>query len=118
MASEDGQRSDQSNADKRQEEQRVVVITRICRMMIPVLALSIPFFAMSRIGAALPFFAITAAALATFCSESVLAVSFRAEFIATSSLAGINRNPCRAGLRGRRVLFGGIDLGRRRIRFQ
>ena len=65
MALEDGQRSDQSSDDKRQADSRVQVITRIWRMIIPVMALSIPFFAMSRIGIILPFFAIGAAAVAT-----------------------------------------------------
>ena len=65
MALEDGQRSDQSSDDKRQDDSRIQVITRIWRMIIPVMALSIPFFAMSRVGIILPFFAIGAAGIAT-----------------------------------------------------
>jgi hypothetical protein len=65
MALEDGQRSDQSSDDKRQDDSRIQVITRIWQMVIPVMALSIPFFAMSRIGIILPFFAIGAAGIAT-----------------------------------------------------
>jgi len=65
MALEDGQRSDQSSDDKRQDDSRVLIITRIWGMIIPVMALSIPFFAMSRVGIILPFFAIGAAGIAS-----------------------------------------------------
>jgi len=65
MALEDGQRSDQSSDDKREADSRIKVITRIWQMIIPVMALSIPFFALSRVGIILPFFAIGAAGIAT-----------------------------------------------------
>src|ERR1700722_6652233 len=65
MALEDGQRSDQSSDDKRKGDSRVQAITRIWQMIIPVMALSIPFFALSRVGIILPFFAIGAAGIAT-----------------------------------------------------
>ena len=65
MPSEGGQRSDQSDEDKSQRDPRVQVITRIWQLLIPVMALSVPFFAMARIGIILPFFAIAAAGFAT-----------------------------------------------------
>jgi hypothetical protein len=65
MALEDGQRSDQSSDDKRKGDAKVQAITRIWQMIIPVMALSIPFFALSRIGIILPFFAIAAAGVAS-----------------------------------------------------
>jgi hypothetical protein len=67
MASEDSHGSDSPDKDERQEDPRVEIIGRIWRMLIPVMALSIPFFAMARIGIILPFLAIAAAAVSTAC---------------------------------------------------
>jgi hypothetical protein len=65
MASEDSGRSEQSNEEGRHDDPRVEIIGRIWRMLIPVVAVSIPFCALSRVGIVLPFFAIGAAGLAT-----------------------------------------------------
>jgi hypothetical protein len=67
MASEDIRRSDQSNEEGKHDDPRVEIIGRIWRMLIPVVAISIPFCALSRVGIVLPFFAIGAAGLATAC---------------------------------------------------
>jgi hypothetical protein len=65
MASEDSGRSEQSNEEGKHNDPRVEIIGRIWRMLIPVVAVSIPFCALSRVGIVLPFFAIGAAGLAT-----------------------------------------------------
>jgi hypothetical protein len=67
MASEDSQRPDPQDREVERGDPRVQIIGRIWRMLIPVLALSIPFCAISRIGIILPFFAIGAAGVATAC---------------------------------------------------
>jgi hypothetical protein len=67
MASEDSQRPDPQDREGERGDPRVQIIGRIWRMLIPVLALSIPFCAISRIGIILPFFAIGAAGVATAC---------------------------------------------------
>jgi len=67
MASEDSQPSDPQDRDVQRSDPRVQIIGRIWRMLIPVLALSIPFCAISRVGIILPFFAIGAAGVATAC---------------------------------------------------
>lgn len=67
MASEDNGRSEQSSEEGKHNDPRVEIIGRIWRMLIPVVALSIPFCALSRVGIVLPFFAIGAAGLATAC---------------------------------------------------
>ncbi len=66
MASEDSGRSEQSNEQGKHDDPRVEIIGRIWRMLIPVVAISIPFCVLSRVGI-LPFFAIGAAGLATAC---------------------------------------------------
>jgi hypothetical protein len=65
MASEDSGRSEQSNEEGKHEDPRVEIIGRIWRMLIPVVTISIPFCALSRVGIVLPFFAIGVARLAT-----------------------------------------------------
>jgi hypothetical protein len=65
MASEDSQPSDPQDRDVQGSDPRVQIIGRIWRMLIPVLALSIPFCAISRVGIILPFFAIGAVSVAT-----------------------------------------------------
>jgi hypothetical protein len=70
MASEDSQRSDSLDQDKRPErpeDPRVEIIGRIWKTMIPVLALSIPICTLSEHGILLPIFAIAAAGVATPC---------------------------------------------------
>jgi hypothetical protein len=67
MASEDSQPPDPQNREVERSDPRVQIIGRIWRMLIPVLALSIPFCLLSRIGIILPFFAIGAAGVATAC---------------------------------------------------
>ncbi|MBV8275576.1 MAG: hypothetical protein JO170_10010 [Verrucomicrobia bacterium] len=67
MASEDSHRSDSAEEDEEQGDPRVAIIGRIWRMLIPVVALSIPFVLLSHLGIVLPFFAIGAAGLATAC---------------------------------------------------
>jgi hypothetical protein len=66
MASEDSCGSDSADKDEEQEDPRVDIIGRIWRMLIPVVALSIPFCALSRLGIFLPFVAI-GAGLSTAC---------------------------------------------------
>jgi len=67
MASEDSHRSDPPDKDEEKEDPRVETIGRIWRMLIPVVALSIPFCALSRFGIFLPVIAIAAAGLSTVC---------------------------------------------------
>jgi len=67
MASEDSGRSEQSNEEGKHRDPRVEISGRIWGMLIPVVALSIPFCALSRVGIVLPFFAIGVAGLATAC---------------------------------------------------
>jgi|GEM_PF-5657840 hypothetical protein len=67
MSSEEAQHPDSPNQDKGPEDPRVQIIGRIWKTMIPVLALSIPFCALSEHGIILPFFAIGAAGVATAC---------------------------------------------------
>ena len=67
MASENNLLSDPPDQEAEYSDPRVKIIGRIWRMLIPVLALSIPFCALSRVGIILPFFAIGAAGLATAC---------------------------------------------------
>ena len=57
MASEDSGRSEHSNEEGKHDDPRVEIIGRIWRMLIPVVAISIPFCALSRVGIVLPFFA-------------------------------------------------------------
>jgi hypothetical protein len=67
MASEGSQGSDSPGKDEEQEDPRVEIVGRIWRMLIPVVALSIPICALSRLGIFLPFVAIGAAGLSTAC---------------------------------------------------
>ena len=67
MASEDSHGSDSPDKEEEQEDPRVEIIGRIWRMLIPVVALSIPFCALSRLGIFLPFVAVVAAGLSTAC---------------------------------------------------
>jgi hypothetical protein len=67
MPSEEVQHPDSPDQSKNREDPRVQIIARIWKTMIPVLALSIPFCALSEHGIILPFFAIGAAGVATAC---------------------------------------------------
>src|ERR1700739_3835823 len=67
MSSDDSQPRDPQDPEGERSDPRVQIIGRIWRMLIPVLALSIPFSVVSRIGIILPFFAIGAARVATAC---------------------------------------------------
>jgi hypothetical protein len=67
MSSDDSQPPDPQDREGERSDPRVQIIGRIWRMLIPVLALSIPFSVVSRIGIILPFFAIGAAGVATAC---------------------------------------------------
>jgi hypothetical protein len=67
MASEDSHGSDSPDKDQEQEDPRVEIVGRIWRMLIPVVALSIPICTLSRLGIYLPFVAIGAAGLSTAC---------------------------------------------------
>lgn len=67
MASENNLPSDPPDQEAEYSDPRVKIVGRIWRTLIPVLALSIPFCALSHVGIVLPFFAIGAAGLATAC---------------------------------------------------
>ena len=67
MASDNSQPTDPQEREVEPSDPRVQIIGRIWRTLIPVLALSIPFCALSRVGIILPFFALGAAGVATAC---------------------------------------------------
>jgi len=67
MASDNSQPTGPQEREAEDRDPRVQIIARIWRTLIPVLALSIPFCALSRVGIILPFFAIGAAGVATAC---------------------------------------------------
>jgi hypothetical protein len=60
-------RADEADVPEKPDDPRVVAIGRIWRMIIPVVALSIPICTLSRLGIFLPFLAVASAGVGTVC---------------------------------------------------